>query len=175
MLTILPDDLDDLVNVLFEAVVIVSVVILLTRLNGLRSFSKQSSFDLPITVATGSVIATTIAGQQTPLMVGVVAVAGLFAFQALIAVLRVRLDQFQSAIDNRPLLLMEGDRIIEANLRAARMSREDLIAKLRMADVRDPGEVRAVIFETTADVSVIKGPRDEPIHPMLMQGVRRTA
>ena len=120
MLSILPDDLSDLVNILFETAVIVAVVILLTRLNGLRSFSKQSAFDFPITVATGSVIATTIAGQQTPLMVGVVAAAGLFAFQALIAVLRVRLNVFERAVDNRPLLLMEGERIDEANLRAAR-------------------------------------------------------
>jgi uncharacterized membrane protein YcaP (DUF421 family) len=175
MPSILPEDLHDLANVLFETVVIVAVVILLTRLNGLRSFSKQSSFDFPITVATGSVVATTIAGQETPVMIGVAAIVGLFAFQALIAGLRVQLNPFQSAIDNRPLLLMEGDRIIEANLRAARMSREDLLAKLRMADVSDPAQVRAVVFETAADISVIKGPPNEPIHPMLMEGVRREA
>ena len=89
MLTILPDNLDDLLNVPFESVVIVVVVVLLTRLNGLRSFSKQSSFDFPITVATGSVIASTITGQDTPVMVGVTAAVGLFAVQALIAILRV--------------------------------------------------------------------------------------
>lgn len=174
MLSILPDDLSDLGDVLFATVVIVAVVILLTRLNGLRSFSKQSSFDLPITVATGSVIASTIVGQGTPVMVGVLGVSGLFALQALIALLRLYLGTFQSVIDNQPLLLMEGDRVFEANLRAARVSRGDLIAKLRMANVSDPGQVRAVIFETTADVSVITGAPDAPIHPMLMEGVRRT-
>ncbi len=70
---------------------------------------------------------------------------------------------------------MEGEQILDANLRAARMSREDLIAKLRMADVSDPRQVRAVVFETTADVSVIKGPPDDPVHPMLLEGVRRSA
>jgi uncharacterized membrane protein YcaP (DUF421 family) len=175
MLSVLPEHASDLVNILFETVVIVAVVMGLTRLNGLRSFSKQSAFDFPITVATGSVIATTIAGQQTPVMVGVVAAVGLFALQALIAFLRVHLSAFERAVDNQPLLLMEGERIDEANLRAARMSRDDLIAKLRIAGVSDPAQVRAVIFETTADVSVIKGPRDEAIHPMLMEGVRRNA
>jgi uncharacterized membrane protein YcaP (DUF421 family) len=175
MLSILPEHLGDLVNILFETVVIVAVVIGLTRLNGLRSFSKQSAFDFPITVATGSVIATTIAGQQTPVAVGIVAAAALFALQALIALLRVHLKVFERAVDNRPLLLMEGERIDEANLRAARMSRDDLLAKLRTAGISDPGQVRAVVFETTADVSVIKGPPGEPIHPMLMEGVRRSA
>jgi uncharacterized membrane protein YcaP (DUF421 family) len=173
MLSILPDDLSDLVNVLFETLVIIAVVILLTRLNGLRSFSKQSAFDFPITVATGSVIATTIAGQQTPVMVGVTAAVALFAFQALVSTLRDRFGAFESIVDNRPLLLMEDGRIDEPNLRKARMTREDLIAKLRMANVSDPAQVRAVIFETTADVSVIQGPADRPIHPMLMENVRR--
>jgi uncharacterized membrane protein YcaP (DUF421 family) len=175
MLSILPDDLSDLVNLLFETVVIVAVVVLLTRLNGLRSFSKQSSFDFPITVATGSIIATTIAGQETPVMIGVVAAAGLFAVQALVAVLRVNLNLFEKAVDNRPLLLMEGERIIEANLRAARMTREDLIAKLRMAGVTDLAQVRAVVFETTADVSVLAGPPDRPLPPVLLENVRRSA
>ena len=173
MLTILPDDLSDLVNVLFEAAVIVAVVIALTRLNGLRSLSKQSSFDFPITVATGSIIATTVAGQQTPLAVGVAAVAGLFAVQAIIAFCRMWSDAARTAVDNRPLLLMEDGRIDDDALRAARMTREDLAAKLRMANVADPSEVRAVIFETTADVSVLTGPPDRRIHPLLMENVRR--
>ncbi len=175
MLTILPDHLGDLVNVLFESAVIVTVVVILTRLNGLRSFSKQSSFDLPITVATGSVIATTIAGQGTPLMVGVLALIGLFAIQAIIALLRLHTNLFEAAVDNRPLLLMERGRVIEANLRQARMTRDDLMAKLRGAGVASLGAVRAVVFETTADISVIQGGPDTEIDDEIMRNVRRGA
>ena len=174
MLSLTPDDLGTLVDVLFKAAVIVAAVIILTRLNGLRSLSKQSAFDFPITVATGSLIASTIMSKDTSILVGVVAAAALFAVQALISIVRLNSAFFKEAVDNTPLLLMEGERIIDANLRAARMTREDLISKLRMADISDPAEVRAVIFETTADVSVIKGAPDEPIHPMLMEGVRRS-
>lgn len=173
MLSLIPDDLGTLVDVLFKAAVIVVVVIVLTRLNGLRSLSKQSAFDFPITVATGSLIASTIMSKDTPVLVGVVAAASLYAVQALISLVRVNSGLVKEAVDNTPLLLMEGERIFDANLRAARMTREDLMSKLRMADISDPAEVRAVIFETTADVSVIKGARDEPVHPMLMEGVRR--
>ncbi len=173
MLSLTPDDLTTLVDVLFKAVVIVLAVIILTRLNGLRSMSKQSAFDFPITVATGSLIASTIISDDVSITVGVVAAAGLYAVQAVISVARLRLDPFQSVIDNTPLLLMEGERIDESNLRKARLTREDLIAKLRMANVRDPSQVRAVVFETTADVSVITGDPGQSIHPMLLQNVRR--
>jgi uncharacterized membrane protein YcaP (DUF421 family) len=106
-------------------------------------------------------------------MVGVMAAAGLFAVQALIALARRHLPLFEAAVDNRPLLLMEGGRVLDANLRAARMTREDLLSKLRLANVADPAEVRAVVFETTADVSVLTGPPERAIHAMLMENVRR--
>ena len=173
MLSLTPDDLGRLVDVLFKAAVIVAAVILLTRLNGLRSLSKQSAFDFPITVATGSLIATTIISDDVPVLVGVVAAAGLYAVQAIIAVTRLGSGLFKAAVDNTPILLMEGDRIDEAALRKARLTREDLLAKLRAAGVTDLSQVRAVVFETTADVSVLTGTPGQDVHPLLMEGVRR--
>lgn len=173
MLSLTPDDLDRLVDVLFKTAVIIAAVILLTRLNGLRSLSKQSAFDFPITVATGSLIASTIISKDTPIAVGVVAAASLYAVQALISRVRLNFGPFKQAIDNTPILLMEGERIDMANLRSAQLTREDLFAKLRAAGVTDLAQVRAVVFETTADVSVLTGPPGENVDPMLLEGVRR--
>lgn len=173
MLSLTPDDLDVLVDVLFKAAVIVAAVIVLTRLNGLRSLSKQSAFDFPITVATGSLIASTIITNDISITVGVAAAACLYAVQALVSLGRLHVPTFRAAVDNTPILLMEGERIDEANLRRARLTREDLIARLRTAGVTDPSQVRAVIFETTADVSVLTGPPQARVHPLLMEGVRR--
>lgn len=174
MLSLTPDDLGTLVDVLFKAVVILAAVILLTRLNGLRSLSKQSAFDFPITVATGSLIAGTIISKDVSIATGVVAAVGLYATQAIISLSRLGSGLFKEAVDNTPILLMEGERIDEAALRKARLTREDLMAKLRTSGVTDPSQVRAVVFETTADVSVLTGAPGEQVHPMLMEGVRRT-
>lgn len=173
MLSLTPDDLGTLVDVLFKAAVIIAAVILLTRLNGLRSLSKQSAFDFPITVATGSLIATTIVSDDVPILVGVVAAVGLYAVQAVIALSRLGSGIFKEAVDNTPILLMEEDRIDEAALRKARLTRDDLLAKLRAAGVSDLSQVRAVVFETTADVSVLTGPPGQGVDPLLMEGVRR--
>ena len=173
MLSLTPDDLGTLVDVLFKAVVIIAAVILLTRLNGLRSLSKGSAFDFPITVATGSLIATTIISKDVSILVGVVAAAGLYAVQAIIALTRLGSPLFKETVDNTPLLLMEGERIDERALRKARLTRDDLVAKLRAAGVTDLAQVRAVVFETTADISVLTGPPGETVHPLLMEGVRR--
>lgn len=174
MLSLTPDDLGTLVDVMFRAAVILAAVILLTRLNGLRSLSKQSAFDFPITVATGSLIASTILSKDVSILTGVVAAAALYAVQAIISLSRLGSRFLKETVDNTPILLMEGERIDGAALRKARMTREDLIAKLRNAGVTDPSQVRAVVFETTADVSVITGRPGEQVHPMLLEGVRRS-
>ena len=174
MLSLTPDDLGTLVDVLFKAALIVAAVIVLTRLNGLRSLSKQSAFDFPITVATGSLIASTILSKDVSILTGVVAAAGLYAVQAIISLSRLGSAFLKEAIDNTPILLMEGERIDETALKKARLTRDDLMAKLRAAGVTDPAQVRMVVFETTADVSVLTGGPGEQVHPMLMEGVRRS-
>ena len=58
-------------------------------------------------------------------------------------------------IDNNPLLLMDGPNILEENLRKARVTKGDLRSKLREANVLQLSQVKAVIFETTGDISVL--------------------
>ena len=46
-------------------------------------------------------------------------------------------------------------KILYHALKKANVGKDDLIAKLREANVHDFSEVKAVIFESTGDVSVI--------------------
>lgn len=143
--------------VVVSAVGIYLALMLLTRIVGLRSFAKISGFDFAVTVAIGSVVATTILTDDPPLLQAAVGLASLYALQVLVAVLRQRLAVARDMVENPPLLLMDGDRVLWENLRAARMTEGDLRAKLREANVLDPAEIRAVVMESTGDVSVLHG------------------
>jgi uncharacterized membrane protein YcaP (DUF421 family) len=148
-------------------------VILLTRLAGLRSFSKMSSFDFAITVAIGSTIASTVVLESVSLLKGTVALAALYTTQFGAAVLRERWSLVGSVIDNDGLLLMAGEEIIDDNLHKAQMTRGDLRAKLRESNVIHFSQVRAVVMETTGDVSVLHaGPDGPDLDPELLAGVR---
>lgn len=148
--------------VVLTAVGVYVSLLLFTRLAGLRSFSKLSSFDFAITVAIGSVVATVILSEDPPLVQGIVGLASLFAIQSIVSVLRNQSGRVRRAVDNTPLLLMAGDEVIEENLREARMTRDDLRAKLREANVIRRDQIRAVVMESTGDVSVLHAPPDGP-------------
>jgi len=156
---------------LFDASAMIAAAIVAMRLAGLRSFSKMSGFDFPITVATGSLIAAVVINEGLGPAVGIAGVAGLFGIQVLIGRARRRWRTVQETVDNAPLLLMEGPRILEDNLRAARMTRADLLAKLRENNVTGFDQVQAVVLETTGDVSVMTG--DRAPDPDLLAPVRR--
>lgn len=154
--------------VVVSTLAIFAAVITYTRIAGLRSFSKMSSFDFAGTVAVGSMMAT-VAITQTSLLTGLVGLATLYAAQMMIAMFR-RWWTFEKIVDNRPVLLMIGDRYLDDNLRSARISERDIRAKLRAANVTGPGQILAVVLETTGDVSVLHG--DGPLDPELLNGVR---
>lgn len=62
---------------------------------------------------------------------------------------------------------------MEGSLRKARMTVEDLRGKLREANVLERAEVRAVVLETTGDVSVLHGGSGRDVDGWLLEGVRR--
>ncbi|MAP56015.1 YetF domain-containing protein [Altibacter sp.] len=148
-------------------------VILLTRIFGKRSFSKMSSFDFAMTVAVGSIIATTILSKSISLLEGMLGLLMVYLVQLTAAYCR-RWKFFQKAIDNTPLLLMDYENILESNLKKARVTEGDLRSKLREANVLDLSEVRAVVFETTGDIVVLHTANsDKSVQDWLLKDVKR--
>lgn len=146
--------------------------IFFTRLFGKRSFSKMSSFDFAMTVAVGSIIATTILSKSVSMSVGIVGLFSVYLLQISISLAR-RWEWVQHAVDNEPLLLMDGETMLEDNMRKARVTDSDLRSKLREANVTRLSEVLAVVFETTGDISVLHRDDDKALDVWLMKDVKR--
>lgn len=145
-------------------------VVFLVRVNGLRSFSKMTNFDFVMTVAVGSLLA---GGSQSTdwsaFLQALTAMAALFFVQYLAARLRKASDTFATLMQNKPVVLMRDGEIIDEALFETRVARDDLIAKLREANVLDISSVRAVILETTGDISVLHGTECAEV---LLQGTK---
>lgn len=160
-------------DVFGRALLVIALVILMTRIQGLRSFSKMSSFDFSITVAFGSIIAGTAMAPDTDPWVGGFAVLSVFLIQIVLSYARPWLGFVPKIIDNDPLLLMRDGEIIDGALKKAQMTRADLMAKLREANVLSFGQVRAVVMEATGDISVLHQTEAEIDIDTMIEGVRR--
>ena len=161
-------ELGELGFVIISAVTMLTWAIVVIRFTGLRSLSKMSSFDFVVTVALGSIVAG-VAATSASLAHGATAFLALLAAQWIVAQFR-RSSRLGTIVDNEPLLLMDGSVVLDDNMKRARVTRHDLMAKLREANVTHPDQVLAVVLETTGDVSVLHG--DGPLSPELLDGVR---
>ena len=146
-------------------------VVLLVRIVGLRSFSKMTSFDFVMTIAMGSLVGSAARSTTwTDYLQAVAAMASLFLVQWVTANLRNSSRWASRVIQNQPVLLMRDGKVLEEALRATRVSRDSLFEKLRGANVLDMAKVRAVVLETTGDVSVLHG---DHLEETILQGTTR--
>ncbi|MEM5472522.1 YetF domain-containing protein [Hoeflea sp. AS60] len=163
--------LDTIVRAFALSAIAVVWVVLLVRVIGLRAFSKMTAFDFVVTVATGSLLAGAAQATTWPAFFqATLAMAGLLGVQYVTARLRKRSERFEAIVQNAPVLLMRDGEINEDALTATRVARDDLIAKLREANVLDFADVRAVVLETTGDISVLHGPK---LQERLLDSVNR--
>lgn len=141
-------------------------IVVIVRVIGLRSFSKMSSFDFATTVAVGSVMAA-VAVTSQPVIIGIIASATLLGFQALVS--RYKTAMPLRFVENKPVLLMWEGEYVEEQLERTRVSKDDVRAKLRESNAGELTQVRAVVLETTGDVSVIHG--DQGVDDEILEDV----
>ncbi len=132
--------------------------IFVVRVIGLRAFSKMTAIDFIITIAIGSLLAGACQASAWPSFVQpVLAIFTLLGIQYLVTRLRRSSDQFAALVQNAPTMLMLNGEFLPEALRVTRVSRDDVYGKLREANVLHLSDVRAVVLETTGDISVLHG------------------
>jgi len=165
------EPLDIVVRAAALSAIAVCWVVLVVRVVGLRAFSKMTAFDFVVTVAIGSLLAgASQATSWAAFLQATIAISALLGVQYLVARWRKSSGRFEQVVQNCPVLLMRDGKIISAALDATRVAEDDLVAKLREANVLDFSEVRAVVLETTGDLSVLHGNK---LQERMLNGVRQ--
>lgn len=152
------DSAHSLLWVVVSCIVFYLLTIVITRLVGLRSFTTFSSFDFLITLSMGALLASTVVSREVALAEGFTAVFTLFLLQMGVSLIRARWGWIKKVIDNQPTLLMENGQVLHDNLRAVRITEDELRAKLRGSNVYNYAQVKAVVLESSGDVSILRQP-----------------
>jgi uncharacterized membrane protein YcaP (DUF421 family) len=130
-------------------------LVLLVRVSGKRTLSKMNAFDLIVTVALGSTLATILLSPDVALAEGVLALGLLILLQYLVAWSAVRVGWFRRVVKSDPALLFYDGRFLEAALRRERVTRDEVLAAARGQGMVDLAEVGGVVLETDGSFSVL--------------------
>lgn len=142
-------------RVLLVGVLAYAALVAILRLSGKRTLTKLNAFDLVVTVALGSTLATIILSKDVALLEGVLALALLVGLQALITWLSVRSPGFQALVKSEPSLLLRDGAFLQGAMRKNRITREEILAALRAEGHAGPDGTAAVILETDGSISVL--------------------
>ena len=130
-------------------------LVFLVRAFGKRTLAKMNAFDFIVTVAFGSILASTILSSDTSLAEGVVAFALLALLQYVIAWLSVRFQSVQRIVKAEPTLLLYQGKLLSDALQSQRVAAEEVRAAARQQGFAQLEELEAVILETNGEFSVI--------------------
>ena len=163
--------LDALVRGGILAVLALVWMVALIRINGLQTLSKMTNFDFVTTVAFGSLIAGAAqASEWTGFLQALAAILGLLLAQAFLPFMRKRAEVVTDTLENQPCLIMRNGEFDHEALKAKDVRQDDVIAKLREANVLQLSQVRAAVLEATGDVSVLHGTAE--LDEILLRDVR---
>ena len=125
------------------------------RISGKRTLAKLNAFDLVVTVALGSTLASVLLSSDVALAQGAVAFGTLIALQFAVAWGSVRSPRLARLVRSEPTLLVRRGEVLAGALRRTRVTEAELRTVIRTSDHPDPARVAAVILESDGSFSVI--------------------
>jgi uncharacterized membrane protein YcaP (DUF421 family) len=151
------------VRILIVGVLAYACAVLLIRISGKRLLSKMNAFDLVVTVAIGSTLATILLSSSIPLFEGVFALALLVGLQYLVAWSAVRSSVIRKIIKAQPAMLVYKGAFLEESMKRERVTRDEVLSAVRSQGLGRLEDVRAIVLETDGTFSVLKSEPDDRV------------
>lgn len=131
-------------------------LLLLVRVSGKRTLSKMNAFDLIVTVALGSTLATILLSKDTPLVEGVLALGLLIFLQFSITWLSVRSKTVSRLVKAEPRLLFHKGEFLQKSMKEERVDEGELLQAIRSQGIGRLDQVEAVVLETDGTFSIVE-------------------
>ena len=154
------DSWSGLLRVLVVGALAYGALVAMLRVTGKRTLAKMNAFDLVVTVALGSTLATVLLSKDVALAEGLLAFALLAGLQFAVAWLSVRSKPFRQMIKSEPRLLVSSGEILDSAMRDERVTRDEVLSAARSSGYAGLEDIEAVVLETDGSFSVVGKARE---------------
>lgn len=145
-----------MLRTLFVGVLAYVTLVVFLRIAGKRTLSKMNAFDLVVTVALGSTLATILLSRDVALAEGALAFALLISLQFVVTWSSVRIRWVRRMATGEPMMLLYSGQFLPEALRKARVTEDELRAAVRSAGIESLEKVHAVVLECDGSFSVVQ-------------------
>ncbi len=155
------DGAANLVRIAISVPIVYFAVILFIRLAGKRSTSQMNNFDWVVTVAMGTLAASCMVQQSVTIAESLLAIGSLLGLQWIVTKLIYHFPPVSHVIKAEPALLVSNGEFLHGTLRRERVNQDEVLAAIREHGLSSLDQVRWVILESDASISVIARSEDD--------------
>ena len=163
---ILFNDWQSIINILIITIAAYLSLVFILRISGKRTLSQMNAFDLIITMAIGSTLATVILDINVSLSEGVVALGLLVLLQVILSYISVRNKKISFLIKSSPTLIAYKGKLLKKNMITERIDEDEVWAALRDNGLSSLEEVDAVVLESNGNLTIIEKITNTNAHPV---------
>jgi uncharacterized membrane protein YcaP (DUF421 family) len=153
------DNWESVGRIVFSAACIYVAVVAALRVLGEQALAKMSAYDLIVTVALGSLVATIPLSTGITVVDGLAAIGTYLVLQEFTRWLLARMPGARKLVKEQPALLVWEGQMLHDRMQESRVTDDEIRAAVRRAGKVSLSEVQAVVLENDGDWSVI--PRSE--------------
>ncbi|HAL88340.1 MAG TPA: hypothetical protein DCO69_04315 [Clostridiales bacterium] len=146
----------------FRTLFLYLVLIFAVRLMGKRQIGEMEPAEFVVTMLVANLAAIPMQDGAIPLYSGLVPILTVLGVELVLSGVILRSVRLRRLLCGKPVILIDNGRILQENLRSARINLDELTGQLRAKDVLDIRTVQFAILETSGDLSVFPYPKEKP-------------
>jgi uncharacterized membrane protein YcaP (DUF421 family) len=149
------DGWESVARVAATAAVIYLALLAVLRVVGEQALAKMSAYDLIVTVALGSLVASIPLSSGITVTDGLAAIGTYLALQEVTRIILKHSRRARSVVKAAPRIVLWDGRLLHDRLSAANLTEDEVRAAVRRAGRASYSEVLAVILENDGEWSVV--------------------
>lgn len=147
---------------LIRTIVLHLLLILVVRMMGKREIGQMEASEFVVAMMVADLAAVAMQDISIPLLAGIVPIFTVLGAELILSGLTMGSVKFRRIMCGKPVILIDNGNIIQENLRATRVTLDELAGLLREKDVLDITTVQFAILETNGNLSVFPYPAELP-------------
>jgi uncharacterized membrane protein YcaP (DUF421 family) len=131
------------------------LIFLVTRAVGRRELSSMEPFDLILLVVMGDFVQQAVAQSDYSLTGATIVLVTLGLLSVCTAWLSYRFKRLRPVLEGEPIVIIADGRLLERNLRAQRMTTEEVAAEARLQKIASFEDIRWAVLESNGRMSFL--------------------
>ncbi|QOR33640.1 DUF421 domain-containing protein [Clostridium sp. 'deep sea'] len=151
----------ELLTVIWRSFFSVTVLFILTRINGKKQISQITFFDYVIGISIGSIASEMSINKDVKLASGLVSLVIWSIFPLSLAYLAMANEKIKAFLDGSPIVVVQNGKLLEKNIRKSKFMVSEILEQLRIKGVFHIDDIDYAVVETNGDISFLLKPHKE--------------